>query len=537
MQMVRNRRWTALVTSGLLILGGPVGAQTSRPMRELGRVEALIDAAGVQLSLAGHRAMIGLQNLRPALAEAGFRLQAIAPALGGLDLRIGQSTGERVSSRPPAGWDDQDPGDSLYRAARSTLNRGDYGQAAYLFSQIHDRFGRSTYAADSYYWEAFARYRQGSTDNLRSALRLIERQLDRYPDASTHDDAASLGQRIRGQLARTGDSRAAEQVKIEAEKLVDEDHDRKGRDKGRKYTEDRTSSRTRCRDDDDDEKMAALNALLQMDEDRALPILKKVMVRRDPESVCLRRKAVFLISQHSGPEAESMLLAAVRSDPDKEVREQGVFWLSQVGGEHAAIALDSILRSSDDPAVQEKAIFALSQHSSERAMRSLRDYAVKTDAPRNLRENAIFWLGQTDRGENAGFLKSLYKAVKEESLKEKIIFSVAQHGSRENQRWLIDVAADQSEEVELRKKAIFWAGQSGVALSELFALYDRTPEREIREGLIFAYSQRSEKAAVDKLIQIARSEKDKDLRKNAMFWLSQSKDPRVADLLEEMLNK
>jgi HEAT repeat protein len=127
--------------------------------------------------------------------------------------------------------------------------------------------------------------------------------------------------------------------------------------------------------------------------------------------------------------------------------------------------------------------------------------------------------------------------VKEESLKEKIIFSVAQHGSRENQRWLIDVAADQSEEVELRKKAIFWAGQSGVALSELFALYDRTPEREIREGLIFAYSQRSEKAAVDKLIQIARSEKDKDLRKNAMFWLSQSKDPRVADLLEEMLNK
>jgi HEAT repeat protein len=528
MRMERGRtvRWTALVTIGLLGLGAPLPAQTSFRL-DLGRVRTLLDIGAAELDRASQRAMSGLFNLRPALADASFRLQAIAPALGGIDLQLGQLTAERWSARPPASWDDQDPGDSLYRAARSTLNRNDYTQAAYLFSKIHERYARSTYAPDSYYWEAFARYRQGSTDNLRSALRLLEQQLDRYPDASTHDDATSLAQRIRGQLARKGDERSAEAIRRQAEKAAD---DASEPTRGR--------SRTRCRDDDDDEKMAALNALLQMDEDRALPILKKVMARRDAESACLRRKAVFLISQHSGGEAESMLLAAVRNDPDKEVREQGVFWLSQVGGEHAAIALDSILRSSDDPAVQEKAIFALSQHSSERAMKSLRDYAVKADAPRNLRENAIFWLGQSDKGgENAGFLKSLYKAVKEESLKEKIIFSVAQHGSRENQRWLIDVAADQSEDVETRKRAIFWAGQSGVPLPELFSLYDRTPEREIREGLIFAYSQRSDKAAVDKLIQIARTEKDKDLRKNAMFWLSQSKDPRVADLLEELLNK
>jgi HEAT repeat protein len=246
---------------------------------------------------------------------------------------------------------------------------------------------------------------------------------------------------------------------------------------------------------------------------------------------------VFLISQHSGGDAESMLLSAVRSDPDPEVREQAVFWLSQVDSEHAAVALDSILRSSDDPVVQEKAIFALSQHGSERAVRSLRDYAQKTSAPRNLRENAIFWLGQSDGADNGGFLRTLYKAVREESLKDKIIFSISQKPSRENQRWLIDLAGDPGEEVELRKKAIFWAGQSGIALSELFTLYDRVQDRDIRDGLIFAYSQRGERAAVDKLVQIAKTEKDRELRKKALFWLSQSKDPRVAEVLEEILNK
>ena len=43
--------------------------------------------------------------------------------------------------------------------------------------------------------------------------------------------------------------------------------------------------------------MAALNALLQMDADRALPILRRVLARRDTCSEILRRKAVFLVAQ------------------------------------------------------------------------------------------------------------------------------------------------------------------------------------------------------------------------------------------------
>src|SRR4029077_6935982 len=104
----------------------------------------------------------------------------------------------------------------------------------------------------------------------------------------------------------------------------------------------RASDDRNC-DDDDDRRIAALNAVLQMDPDRAVPLLKTVLARRDEGSACLRRKAVFLLSQKHTDETSSSLLNPVRSDPDREVREQAVFWLSQVPGDETAVALDSIL--------------------------------------------------------------------------------------------------------------------------------------------------------------------------------------------------
>lgn len=443
-----------------------------------------------------------------------------------------------VASSPPAAVNPQDPADSLYREARSALNRANYSRAAYLFAQVHERHPRSSYTADAYYWEAFARYRSGSTANLTAALNLLQQQGERHPRAATRRDAEALASRIRGQLARRGDAEAAREVEELARELADVN--RQAADRGREARERARAAdkqaQARC-EGEDDERMSALNALLQMDGDRALPILKKVMARRDEGSVCLRRKAMFLISQHEGPEAEALLLEAARSDPDLEVREQGVFWLSQVESEGAVAALDSILRSSPDRPMQEKAIFALSQHRSPVAMKSLRDFVQRQGAPADLREKAIFWLGQNDRGENAQFLRTLFRTVQEPGLKEKILFSVAQHGDGESRRWLLEVAGAANEDLEVRKKAVFWAVQGGEDVPELYALYDRTTDREMKEQLIFAYSQRRGKAAADKLIQIAREDRDRELRKKAIFWLSQSDDPRVAKLLEEILEK
>src|SRR5207247_5673980 len=101
-------------------------------------------------------------------------------------------------------------------------------------------------------------------------------------------------------------------------------------------------------DDEDDVRIAALNGLLQMDATNALPILKKVLAKRDGCSAGLRRKAVFIVSQKRGGETEDILLDVARNDPDSEVGQQAVFWLSQEGSDRAAAAPESRPRGTTD---------------------------------------------------------------------------------------------------------------------------------------------------------------------------------------------
>jgi len=103
---------------------------------------------------------------------------------------------------------------------------------------------------------------------------------------------------------------------------------------------------------------------------------------------------------------------------------------------------------------------------------------------------------------------------------------------------MMDIALNEREDIEARKKALFWAGQSHTTdLTQLTALYDRIQNTEMKEQLIFVYSQRHEAAALDKLIDIARHETDRELRKKALFWIGQSHDPRAARFLEEIINQ
>ena len=441
-----------------------------------------------------------------------------------LTLQGGQSRADArdFTALPPAAWAQQDPADSLYRAARQLLNRSRYAEAAARFRDLINRYPRSSYKPDAYYWAAFALYRTGEDASLKRAIDLLQTQAAAYPRAATRGDGDALLARVYGELARRGDSNAAQWIQAHASAAAP--------DSAR-------GARQGCASEEDDLRVAAMNALLQMDAANAMPILRQILARRDPCSAELRRRAVFMLSQKRTDETEDLLLSTARNDPDNEVRQQAVFWLSQVGTDKAVSALDSILQAASDQELRDRAAFALSQVRSPRAAAALRDYAGREDAPEETREKAVFWLGQ-QRGEaNAAFLRDLYAKVTPAELKERIIFSLAQMRSAENTRWLMDLALNTREDVELRKKALFWAGQSGADIADLVQLYDRTSDRDMKEQLIFVYSQRHDNAALEKMIDIARHETDRDLKKKAVFWLGQSHDPRAAQVLLEIINQ
>jgi HEAT repeat protein len=102
---------------------------------------------------------------------------------------------------------------------------------------------------------------------------------------------------------------------------------------------------------------------------------------------------------------------------------------------------------------------------------------------------------------------------------------------------LLRQARDEQQPIEVRRKAVFWAGQGDAKVSDLKALYTGTTERRLREHVIFVLSQRNEEEATNALVDIARTDPDRDMKKKALFWLAQKDDPRVTKLITDMVVK
>ncbi|MEO8333494.1 MAG: HEAT repeat domain-containing protein [bacterium] len=434
-----------------------------------------------------------------------------------------QSKPAPIAEVPPAPWADADPADSLYRAGREAINREDYRKAATIFAEISRRFPKSEYATDAGYWRAFALYKSGRDSDLQEALRALDTQQKSFPKSKTIGDANTLEVRINGELGKRGYSGSAQKV---AEAAIGDEQ---------------PCTRSSRDDGDNDLRTAALNALLQMDAQSALPIIKNVLAKRDACSAALREKAVFLLSQKQSSETEAMLIDVVRNDPSRSVREQAVFWMGQVNTDRAAAALEEIATSSRDVELREKAIFALSQQDTPRASALLRRFAEAADTPSSVREQAIFWLGQRKSSENAEFLRSLFgklgKGESNDELRKKILFSLSQMHGVGNDKWLLAIALDQSNSEELRGHALWTATQAGIPGADLVSIYDKLSDPQVKEKLIWVLSESRDRASADKLVEIAQKDPDREMRKKAIFWLGQKNDPRIRQILIDILNK
>jgi len=285
-------------------------------------------------------------------------------------------------------------------------------------------------------------------------------------------------------------------------------------------------------------RMAALDGLLSMNSEDAIPILEAVLKQRDPCKIDLRKRAVFMIAQKRGASVVPTLLDVARNDPSNDVRGDAIFWIGSSRAEQAIPALDSVIFQSKDDEVRKKAIFAVSQQRSDRARQTLQRVAQDEKMPEEIRGDAVFWLGQSGNAD-LDFFKTLFKTTHSTELRGRILNGVATGREPGAAAWLLDVARDKSFDMETRKNAIFWASQRReMDLNALNALYDQARgEDELQEHILFIYSQRREPAAVDKLMAIARSDPNTEMRKKALFWLGQKNDPRVKAFILELINK
>jgi hypothetical protein len=66
---------------------------------------------------------------------------------------------------------------------------------------------------------------------------------------------------------------------------------------------------------------------------------------------------------------------------------------------------------------------------------------------------------------------------------------------------------------------------------------DARQDQDVREQAVFALSQLPHEQGVPALIKVARTSGDPDVRRKAIFWLGQSEDPRAMALFEDLLTK
>lgn len=429
-------------------------------------------------------------------------------ALGNFGARF-----EARANGPRPAWAPSDPADSLYRLAREMLNRGNYRRAADLFAEISDRYANSQYAPDALYWQAFALYRIGTVAELERARAILETQRSRYADAYARSDGASLAQRVSGALAQLGDRSAISDVTRAADQ------------------------RPTCDKEDLAVRVEALNALSKLDYSEARPILERVLSRHDTCTVGLRKRAVFLIGKQADASAAQILTNVVRTEPDADVREDAILWLSRVPGDQTVNTLEELLRGSTDERVQRTVLRSLSAHDSPRARQILRATIERQDAPEKLREYALSRIDDDESSaEDAAFLRGLYDRLTSTRLKKAVIRGVASMEGAENSAWLIALARNGSEPMDMRSEALARVGRSSnVSIQDLVGLYESLPSREMRERLISLYARRKEPEATDKLIEIARTGTDPQLRRMAISALTRKNDPRTTKLLMEIL--
>jgi HEAT repeat protein/TolA-binding protein len=427
-----------------------------------------------------------------------------------------------LENRPRAAWASEDPADSLYRIAREALNRGEYRRAAQLFNEITTKYRQSQYALHSAYWEAFARYRTGGTEDLRSALKILDDWRTQFESLRSEGsvDVSALRMRVQGALAARGDQKAADELRRNA-----------------------PENGNSCDREDISVRAEALSALGQMDPAAAMPVVKKVLERRDECTVELRRRALYLIGRQASAEAVPLILDVAKNDTDAGIRGEAMRWLPRVAGDNAVPQLEDLLRSASDEQTQRAAISALGSIDSERARRAVRTIIERNDANERVRQEAIISLsrerdGRSVTAEEQTYLRSLYAKLESPRLKEAVLTSVSRIGTPENEQFLLSIARNTNETPALRASALQRLGRMNtVGVNDIAKLYDVADSRSLREQILHALSQRKEPEAIDKIIEIAKRDTDPQVRRTALSLLGRSNNERAKQFLKEIFDK
>lgn len=151
---------------------------------------------------------------------------------------------------------------------------------------------------------------------------------------------------------------------------------------------------------------------------------------------------------------------------------------------------------------------------------------------------AVLWLTNVRPAESVRWLSSLVTASAERRIVSGALGATALHAEAAALDWLLG-AARASDSAYVRGQALFWLSQRAGqrAVGTIADAVDRDPDTDVKKRAVFALSQLPADEGVPRLITIARGHSIKAVQKHAFFWLGQSNDPRALAFFADVLGR
>jgi len=248
--------------------------------------------------------------------------------------------------------------------------------------------------------------------------------------------------------------------------------------------------------------------------------------------------ALLLLNSLAPPRAGTLSAHLIDPEVSYEFKKVPVYWLGSLEADPSiAFLVKEFERGAEE--LQESLLFIISQHNTPRSFDFLKTIALSASRSLEIRKNAVFWIGNSRDSRSLDLLKEVFDNTRNEELKEQVVFALTLTDRREAVAELIRIAkSDPALEVRKKAIFWLGQKASQEAVKTLKDMVDKPDEDvEVKESAVFAISQLPKDKAVPLLVAMARENKSLSVRKKAIFWLGQTGEKEALELFEEILLK
>lgn len=399
---------------------------------------------------------------------------------------------------------EKDPAVRAYYEGRNLVADSEWEKAAGKFNEVVTKYPQSKQVDASLFWYAYSLKKQGQYD---AAWNATDRLIAQFPKSRWLDDVNALRLDL-APLTGHMDAISAEQRQEREDEL----------------------------------KISALQGLMSSDPKRGLSAAQEILKPGSTSGPRLQQYAVILLSQVDDPAAiETLLQVSRNTSADPKVRRQAVLMLGQrlddkQYGSRIFSELKNVALSGSDPEISKMAVVALGQSRDSQSLQLLVDLATSAQVL-EVRKQALVQLSQRSEPAACDALIRIYDNEKDAEMRRLSIVMLAQNDCPQAADKLVQVART-ADSVELRRFALIMLGQRDKpkAVGVLVQMYDSEKNETLKEGVVDGLGQMVDnKAALQKLMSIAKNEPSINLRKKAIFWIGQSRDPEALQFLADLL--